>query len=453
VQYLTLLDWVLTPFYFAGLYLIAKYIRDKRYKKGHPLRQYYLPGLMAKFGGAIFIALIYQYYYEGGDTYNYFTHSKIINSSLDESFDTWSNLILRASPEQVPTLYKYTSQMEWYNDVPSYTVAVIGALFGLLCGTNYLPMALMFAFLSYTGIWAMFRTFAQIYPRLHRELAIVFLFIPSTIVWGSSVFKDTVCMFGLGWMTWCTFRAFINRDLSISNLLMLVISFYLVVVIKIYIILAFLPALALWLLMNYTHRIGNKGLRFLVNVAVIGAVAGVFLYASSLFSQELNKYSLENVSKTVDLTRDWITFASGDEGSAYDIGEFDGSVGSTLQMFPAGVTVTLFRPFPWEIKKIIVALSALEALVFTFFTLSLFFKRGVRLVDRLRDPNVIFCLLFALIFAFAVGISSGNFGALSRYKIPCLPFYGAFLVICLYYEQRKREAVYENKATKEASLA
>jgi hypothetical protein len=44
---------------------------------------------------------------------------------------------------------------------------------------------------------------------------------------------------------------------------------------------------------------------------------------------------------------------------------------------------------------------------------------------------VVFSLIFSLIFAFAVGASSGNFGALSRYKIPCLPFYGAVLAILL----------------------
>jgi hypothetical protein len=55
-----------------------------------------------------------------------------------------------------------------------------------------------------------------------------------------------------------------------------------------------------------------------------------------------------------------------------------------------------------------------------------------------KDPYVLFCLVFSLIFAFAVGISSYNFGALSRYKIPCLPFYGAFILIL--YHHKKLEA-------------
>jgi hypothetical protein len=54
-----------------------------------------------------------------------------------------------------------------------------------------------------------------------------------------------------------------------------------------------------------------------------------------------------------------------------------------------------------------------------------------------KDPNLSFSLAFSIIFAFAVGISSYNFGALSRYKIPCLPFYAASLII-LYYNVQTR---------------
>ena len=431
MQYLTIWDLVLTPVYLAILLYMAKRHRDKRYPVGNPLRKYYLPGLYAKFAGVIFIAFVYQYYYQGGDTFNYFRQSRVINSSLDESFSTWIDLLLRRSPDANPHIYAYSSQMEWYEDPASYSVAVIGALLGLLNGTTYLPIALLFAYISYTGIWAMYKTFSRLYPTIYKQLAIAFLFIPSTIVWGSAIFKDTICMFGLGWMTYCTFRIFLNKDFSMRNIFMLALSFYLVAVIKLYILLAFIPALSLWLLMTYSKKIKIAGLRFLVNIVFLGIVVGAFFFVTSRFSKELDKYSLENVSKTADLTRDWITYASGDEGSAYNIGEFDGSIGSTLTKFPAGVVVTLFRPFPWEVKKVIVALSALEALLFLYFTLKIFFNRRTKFRRLLKDPTILFCLSFSLIFAFSVGVTTGNFGALSRYKIPCLPFYGAFLVIGL----------------------
>jgi hypothetical protein len=438
VQYLTIWDFVLTPIYLFILIVIAKSQRDKRYPVGHPLRKYYLPGLYVKFGGAIFIALVYQFYYGGGDTFNFFRHSQVINSALGDSISNWLDLLFRKSPDLNPQLYKYTSQLEWYNDRSSYMVATIGAIFGLFNGTSYIPIALLFAYFSFTGIWAMYRTFVNLYPILYKELAIAFLFIPSTFVWGSAMFKDTVCMFGLGWMTYTTFRIFVNRDLSVKNLLMLGISFYLIAVIKLYILLAFLPALALWLLLTFSHKIRLIGVRWIVNVLFVAVTVGGFFFFSKRFADDMNKYSLDKVAKTAAETRGWIAYASGDEGSAYDLGEFDPSIIGMLSKFPQAVIVTLFRPFIWESKKIIVLLSGLEALLFLFFTLKVIIKRKASIFSMIsKDPNLSFCLAFSIIFAFAVGISSYNFGALSRYKIPCLPFYAASLII-LYYNVQTR---------------
>lgn len=366
----------------------------------------------------------------------FYDHSRIINSSLSDSLNTWFDLLLRKSPDSNPDLYQYASRMEWYSDSSSYTVAVAGALLGLLNGTSYMPIALLFAYLAYTGIWAMYTTFAQIYPTLKKELAIAFLFIPSTVVWGSAVFKDTICMFGLGWMVYCTFGIFINKDFSARNIIMLILSFYILAIVKLYILIAFIPALSLWLLLTYSKKIKSPGMRFVTNLAFVAVTVLGFFFFSSVFAKEMNKYSLEKIAQTAQTTRGWISYMSEqDQGSSYDIGQMDGTVGGMLAKFPAGVVVTLFRPFPWEIKKIIVALSAIEALIFLYFTLKVIFSRDTKLRIVLKNPTVIFCLTFSLIFAFSVGVSSGNFGALSRYKIPCLPFYGAFLLICLHYSR------------------
>ena len=40
-------------------------------------------------------------------------------------------------------------------------------------------------------------------------------------------------------------------------------------------------------------------------------------------------------------------------------------------------------------------------------------------------------LIFSLVFAFAVGLSAYNFGALARFKIPALPFYFIALIILM----------------------
>jgi hypothetical protein len=278
----------------------------------------------------------------------------------------------------------------------------------------------------------MYKTFVHLYPKLIKPLAVAFLFIPSTVVWGSGIFKDTICMFGLGWLTYATFRVFINKDFSVKNFFFIAVSLYLIAQVKVYILLAFLPALALWLLLTYSKRIASSAVRWVVNIVFVSITIGGALFFMQRFAGDLNKYSLENLARTVKITQSWTVGAAGDEGSVYYIGQIDGSLLGLFELFPQAIVVTFFRPFPWEANKIIIAFSALEALVFVYFTLQMFFNRKAKpLKDFIRDPNIFFCLVFALIFAFAVGVSSGNFGTLSRYKIPCLPFYGAMLAIML----------------------
>jgi hypothetical protein len=45
-----------------------------------------------------------------------------------------------------------------------------------------------------------------------------------------------------------------------------------------------------------------------------------------------------------------------------------------------------------------------------------------------------------LFFAFAVGLSTSNFGSLVRYKIPAIPFFVASLMITNFYYLEKRRA-------------
>jgi hypothetical protein len=348
----------------------------------------------------------------------------------------------RMSPEEDPYIYKYASAIEFYSDAPSFMVVRVTAILGLITFNSYLPIAILFAAISYSGIWAMYKTFSQSYPQRARELAIAFLFVPSVFVWGSSIFKDTVCMFGLGWMVFTSFRFFVNKDLGVKNMAMLFLSFILVAIVKIYILLAFLPSLMLWLLLTHAHRIRSKAVRVLLGASVLALVSASFLYFANTFSDSLNQYSLTSLATTVENTRDWITYASGDEGSTYDLGKFEPTLGGIIRIFPAGVTVTLFRPFLWEIRKPIQLLSGLESFIFIVLTIATFIRNGVGYTFRriFSDPNLIFFLTFSLIFAFAVGISTGNFGSLSRYKIPCLPFFTAMLVV-LYYSRQKEVKV------------
>jgi ABC-type sulfate transport system permease component len=116
-----------------------------------------------------------------------------------------------------------------------------------------------------------------------------------------------------------------------------------------------------------------------------------------------------------------------------------------VRKFPSAVTVTLYRPFLWEVKNPLMLLSALESLIFLIFTIVVFFKVGiVKTFSKIfTQPTLLFSFLFSIIFAFAVGLSTGNFGTLSRYKIPCMPFFAALLLL-LYFQNKQEKTANVN---------
>lgn len=442
MNFITITDYLLAPLYVILIYWVALSICNKYYPKGHSLRKYFLQALSLKMLGALFIGLIYQYYYGGGDTSNFFYHAKVINSAFSDSIFRWLKLLLHLADRNDGQYFYYISQMEWYDDKGTYMICQITAFIGIFTFNSYLPTSLIFAFLSFSGMWAMFRTFIGQYPHLTKPLAYAILFIPSCLIWGSGIFKDTICMFALGWMLYGVFQALIQRNVRISNILLLFVSFYILLVVKVYILISFLPAVALWILFYYSHQIKPKLIRVTTKLVVVSMALGGLAFVYTYFSSSLGKYSLDNIAKTSMVTRDWISYTSGDQGSAYDLGDFQPTLFGLLTKFPQAVNVTLFRPYLWEANKSLVFLNALESLMFLLATLYLIFSMGLSRIWKSisSDPNIQFCLIFSVVFAFAVGISTYNFGSLSRYKIPCLPLYASALVL-IYYSNKPNQKV------------
>jgi hypothetical protein len=91
----------------------------------------------------------------------------------------------------------------------------------------------------------------------------------------------------------------------------------------------------------------------------------------------------------------------------------------------------------WEARNPVMLISALENLVIMWLVLNLIWRARLRVFYHILkgQPIVLFCLIFALFFGFSVGLTTANFGALVRYKIPLMPFFIASIVILRHYFQ------------------
>jgi hypothetical protein len=151
------------------------------------------------------------------------------------------------------------------------------------------------------------------------------------------------------------------------------------------------------------------------------------------------RYSIENLSRTARITAYDIGFYTGkNAGSGYSLGELDDSFTGMVALAPGAINVSLFRPYLWEVKNPLMLLSALESFALLILTVYILFKKRMLFFRAFGDPNVLFCAVLSITFAFAVGISTFNFGTLARYKIPLLPFYSLALILIYFYQRPER---------------
>ncbi|QDA59332.1 hypothetical protein [Hymenobacter jejuensis] len=422
-------DLFLTPFYLGIFYAIAFAVRKKATNAF--TRKYFIPALTAKFIGAIALGLIYQFYYHGGDTYNYFNHVKVIYNAFTTSPSVGLKLIF-SHGEYDPATANYAAQMEWYGAPKEFSVIRIAAICGLFCFNTYTVIGLMFAGLSFSGMWAMFLTFVKIKPLIYKNLATAVFFIPSVFFWGSGLMKDSLCMGALGWLFYAFYQGAIQKKRPTQSLIIGFLAAYLLFAVKVYILLSFLPPALLWVFNENSQRIKDPTIRMLAKPILLGLGGAVAFFATTRLTAGDAQYDVTKIGERSKITADYLYQVSMNEGgSAYHIGELDGTLTGMAKLAPQAIIVSLFRPFLFEARNPVMLLSAIEATFFLFFTLRIFWRVGVGKTLRYisSTPVLSLCFVFSLIFAVAVGVSTSNFGTLVRYKIPLIPFYVSGLYI------------------------
>ena len=124
----------------------------------------------------------------------------------------------------------------------------------------------------------------------------------------------------------------------------------------------------------------------------------------------------------------------------YDLGDIDFTVKGIIKKSPQAVIAGLFRPFIWEVRTAFAIIAGLENFILLLFVFFLIIRLGIFSFFRtiFNSPLLTFSFFFAILFAFSIGISNANFGALVRYKIPLLPFFLASLFILLTESKNKK---------------
>lgn len=424
-------DLLLTPVFIILLYFFFKRIRNKY--EDPILKKYHLRAFWVKIIGSIFFIIFYGFI-TGGDSMSlYHTEGKNLYLLILKDVQNIEYLF-KSGSQFNQHLVKNPFNVGYYRVEANFMMIRLDTIFSFLTFGRYAPINLIFAAIGFSGLWKLFLFFYDQYPKMHKQFAICILFFPTVVFWSSGLLKDTLCIASLGWITYSLYEIMYHRRKIFQNLVILSFFTYLLVIIKVYIIIAYLPFLILFIIFKNVKAVKSSFLKWIIAPVLIVLSIFVFSEIMSSFDTELGGYAVDEVTSSISTLNAGLAQKTGqaDAASNFNLGtEFEPSFFGLLKIAPYAIGATFFRPFIWEASKITQLLAAVESLILMFFTLYILFKAGpfkfIRIV--LTDPLIMYCFMFAIVFGIFVGASTINFGTLVRYKIPCLPFYAIALFL------------------------
>jgi hypothetical protein len=431
------IDIIVFPFYVLLFALIFS-IRRKRIEDPI-LKKYHRQGFWIKIVSTIAFIIFSAFIAKGDSMFLYYPEGINIAKLIVKDF---SNIQLLFSPGKDfdQNLLADSFNKGYFNSESNYFVARLVAVLSFITMGSYSAITLIFSMISFAGVWRLYRFFYEQYPHLHKQFAIAIIYLPTFVFWSSGILKDPLCTGMIGFLTFSVYNLLIKRNSIFKNSIVALISAFILGTIKLYILISYLPFLLLFVVLHYVKNTNSALAKSILLASILIVISLSFYLLSDRLKEEMGDFALDKIAVSVKTTQSNFENLSSQAESSFSLGvDFDGSAISLLKIAPAAIAATLFRPYLWESKKVSTLLSSVESLVLMLFTLYVFFKvRPVSIVAGfVKDPIILCCFSFAILFALFVGATTLNFGTLVRYKVPCMPFYIISLLLLL---DRKKNA-------------
>ncbi len=431
-------EWIMLAIYCIVIFAIT-FGRQVAMIGKNPLYRYFTWAVFAKIVSSVVFCLIYIYYYEGGDTVSYYESARaLVNLAMKDIGSYFDVMTSSPSLSGYMTFDRETGYPWPYMYFDKQTFFVSKAISPIVFASfkSYLVTSILLAWLSFFGVWKFFLTLCRYFPGLETRLAIGVLFVPSVLFWGSGILKDTITFSTVCWFIVGIDYFVMQKKNRITNGMIILVSLYILLSVKPYILYSLFPGTLIWIGSSRMKRIDSKFIRFTLAPIVIVLSIALGYVGLSILGSSMGKFSVSTMIQTAaetqhDLKQDYY------EGSSFDIGDFEPTITGMLSKVPAAMAVGLFRPYVWEARNVGVVISGIENFIYLLLVVFLLFKiiaSPRKFFKVLGDfPILTFLLCYTLFFSVMVGLSTSNFGALVRFKIPFMSCYVALILILHYF--------------------
>jgi hypothetical protein len=278
----------------------------------------------------------------------------------------------------------------------------LAAIFNLFSLGNYYVNLIFYNFLCFFGVVLFYRQLRDKFIATEWALCIAFL-IPSVLFWGSGFHKEGLILSALYIVIYHVEKTM--QKLHIKSIVFLAVLFIMLLFLRIYVLVALLPAIISWILSIKYPQFSSR--IFLgINIFCL-----IFFFSSTFLGKsfDMPQYVASRQSDFIQL--------QGKTMLAVPI--LKPNVFGFIHNLPSAIDITLLHPYPGEGGKSYIPFTV-EAIIFLIL---LVFGSCTILLKKQKMPIFsIFCLNFSILLLLIIGYIVPNVGAVIRYKSIALPF-------------------------------
>lgn len=420
------MDYITWLVHIPLIFFLVKTI--KGFYSQSPIVVCFYPAAICKLICTILIGYIYLYYY------SYPTDTYWINSTYQQLC-----VFAKTEPHKVfdfmmygspPLRYPNHDLWEVGRNSRTYYFFLMVSVFFFISFGNYWIASIYLSLFSFWAVFALANTLAKKYPDARFASVVSFLFWPTILVWSSGIFKETVMMICIA----VPLVLLLGENFKRIYILYILICLWGLFLIRVNYMLVYTPLACVIYLMKYWKGLSKKIKIYGAGILVfVTTIIIILVYKMGIFSPY---QILQAIVANNHLFFD-IEIARSNYAGFFDL---KATFTSFIYYTPKALWVTFFVPNVFNYSNILMLPSAILntfLLVLTGYSMVLLLINKVNKVDSL----VFIMILYVLILAVFLSLSTPNLGTLERYKVGILPFYIFMIlqIICRY------DKIYFNK--------
>lgn len=400
---------VVPVFYFLLLLMI---IGSKQFFKSESISKEIL---MTAFSLKVFGGLIYGYLFKNGilsgdDSYLFFDNGNVVFSALDTDINAYLKLTFgRNDFTPIPSdLFPYIDNMHFWFDKSNYLLVRINAIIRIFSFNIYNVHALVFAFLSFVGLYNLYLFFEN-HTDKKKTVQFVLFAIPSVVFWTSGIHKEAISIFCLGIILY-NLELILSSKKSLHILLFLFAGIFLLMFTRFYLFIIILPLIF--------ALVFSKILK--------ARMSGFSVFMITMFVFVFLLFVIDYYNPQISLIKEFFIrrnyFLESYPGSmTFDVvSKIPDNFNGYLTLFSEAFFNPVLRPYPSECNSLLTSITCIETYLTLILILFLMYKLDWKAFAY--NSHAIFSVLFGFFTLILIGLIVNNSGAIVRYRSILIPF-------------------------------